>query len=101
MSLFALLLLLAQDGLPPADEPSAMACTFETALRGKAECASSAKKPELPKSGERGIAEASLSPKCALKTRLNDSQGRLTPEAAACIDALRVLSRALFDGAAP
>ena len=41
MPLVALLILLAQEGLPPVpprmpvdEEPSAMACTFEVALRG-------------------------------------------------------------------
>ena len=125
MSVFALLLLLAQDGLPAADVPSAMACTFETALRGKsciyeasardadprdnsaaaaeagaAECGRVAKKAEQRKRCEREVAEASLSAACALKTRLSDPDGRLTREAAGCVGALRaVLSRTLFDGA--
>ena len=125
MMLFALVLLLAQDGLPAADEPSAMACTFEIALRGKscvyeaaardadprdnsaaaseagsAECARLAKKPERRKQCEREVAEASLSAACALKTRLSDPDGRLTREAAGCVGALRaVLSHILFDGA--
>lgn len=125
MGFFAALLLLAQDGLPAANEPSALACTFASALRGQscvyeaqpggadprdnsaaaseagaAACAGAAKSADLRKKCERGVAEASLSPKCALQARLADPQGRLTADAAACVGALRaVISQTLFDGA--
>ena len=122
MWLLALLLLLAQEGLPPVpppmavdEEPSAAACTFAAVLRGAAclyeassgpgeardnsraaaeagqrACAVEARRDEgLRKDCEKAVAEASLSPRCALSSRLADVQGRLTPQAQACAELLR------------
>ncbi len=122
MRLLALLVLLAQEGLPDVpppmavdEEPSAAACTFAAVLRGAAclyeassgpgeardnsraaaeagqrACAVEARRDEgLRKDCEQAVAEASLSPRCALSSRLADAQGRLTPQAQACAELLR------------
>jgi hypothetical protein len=122
MRLVALILLLAQEGLPPVpprmqvdEEPSAAACTFETALRGAActfEAASAPADPRdssgsaleagqkacgpaahgdaaLRKECERAIAEVSATEMCATRSRLADGRGRLTPQAHDCAELLR------------
>ena len=122
MRLAAVILLLAQEGLPPVpprmpvdEEPSAAACTFETALRGdactyeaspaaadprdnsgsaleagRAACAPAAgKDAPLRMECERAVAEASASGKCAIRWRLADARGRLTPQAQECAELLR------------
>jgi hypothetical protein len=122
MRLVALVLLLAQEGLPPVpprmqvdEEPSAAACTFESALRGSActfEAASAPADPRdssgsaleagrqacgpaahgdaaLRKECERTVAEVSAGEKCATRSRLADGSGRLTPQAHDCAELLR------------
>ena len=122
MPLVALLILLAQEGLPPVpprmlvdEDPSAMACTFELALRGgscayeatsrsvdprdnsgtaaeagQRACAGESRRDEgLRRDCEKAVAEVALSPKCAIGVRLADEQGRLTPQAQACAEQLR------------
>lgn len=122
MRLVALILLLAQEGLPPVpprmpvdEEPSAAACTFESALRGVActfEAASGPADPRdssgaaleagreacgpaahgdagLRKECERAVAEVSATDKCASRSRLADDRGRLTPQAHDCAELLR------------
>lgn len=113
-----LALLLAQATPPPlaADqEPSALACTFATALGGEKclyeissapgdprdssqlaadaglrACAAAAGRDEgLRKDCGKAVAEASLGERCALATRLADAQGRLTLEARGCVEAVR------------
>ena len=97
------------------EEPSAFACSYETVLRGAActyeaavtdgdarensraaalagqrACAVEAGRDEgLRKDCEKAVAEASLSSKCAVSSRLADSQGRLAPPAQACAEMLR------------
>jgi hypothetical protein len=116
MLLFALLLV-AQAVPPrmPVDaEPSAFACTFDVALSGArciyeaapgpkgasdnskaaadagvAACAAAARRDEaLRKDCEKSVADASLGA-CALSSRLADAQGRLTPQARGCVEAVR------------
>ncbi|MCA1828608.1 MAG: hypothetical protein LC689_16930 [Myxococcales bacterium] len=96
-------------------EPSAFACTFESAIGGsrciyEAEsasgdaqensknaaeagargCAGAARRDaSLRKDCEKAVAEASLGPRCALAARLSDARGRLTPQAQGCVEALR------------
>lgn len=122
MRLAVLILLLAQEGLPPVpprmqvdEEPSAAACTFESALRGVActfEAASAPADPRdssgtaleagqkacgpaahgdaaLRKECERAVAELSATEKCASRSRLMDGNGRLTPQAQDCAELLR------------
>jgi hypothetical protein len=122
MPLLALLVLIAQEGLPAVpqrmptdDSPSAMACTFASFLRGEAcafeaasgpaerkdasesaaragssECAPASSGNEtLRKQCEKAVADVSLGDRCALQSRLADSQGRLTRESAACAESLR------------
>ena len=122
MLLIAATLLLAQEGLPPVpprmpvdEEPSAAACTFETALRGTSctyEAAPAAADPRdnsgsaleagreacapaargdagLRHECERAVAEASASEKCAIRWRLTDPLGHLTPQAQPCAEVLR------------
>ena len=122
MRLLALMLLLAQEGMPvvpprmPVDEePSAAACTFAGALRGEpcayearsapgdpvdnASTASEAGRPAcltasqgdagLRRECERAVVEASASDRCAIRSRLADARGRLTPEAQDCAELLR------------
>lgn len=119
MLLFALLL--AQASLPPVpprmatdDEITALACTFESALRGERcvyegrpapgdprdnsaavldaalpQCAPQAMgDADLRKDCESAVAEAGHSTKCARRVRLADATGHLTPDAAACVDAV-------------
>src|SRR5438270_2864023 len=107
--LLALALLLAQQ------EPSAFACTFETAIGGsrciyEAEsgpgeprdnsqsaadagvraCAVAARRDEsLRKDCEKAVAEASLGPRCSVAARLADARGHLTAQAQGCVEALR------------
>jgi hypothetical protein len=101
--------------MPVDEEPSAAACTFEIALQGAHctyEAASASADPRdgsgaaleagrqacapaahgdagLRKECERAVAEASASEKCASRSRLADSRGRLTPDAQACAEMLR------------
>jgi hypothetical protein len=101
--------------MPVDEEPSAAACTFERALRGTHctyEAAAAAADPRdnagsvvdagrpacaeaahgdagLRKECERAVAEASASEKCAIRWRLADGRGRLTPQARECAEALR------------
>src|SRR5689334_17375700 len=122
MRLLVGILLLAQEGLPPVpprmpvdEEPSAAACTFESALRGsqctyeasaaaadprdnagsaleagRAACAEAAHGDAgLRKECERAVAEAGASDKCAIRWRLSDTRGRLTPQAQGCAELLR------------
>lgn len=122
MRLLAVILLLAQEALPPVpprmpidEEPSAAACTFETALRGMHctyEASASAADPRdnsgsvveagrlacaeaahgdagLRKECERAVALASASEQCAIRWRLSDARGRLTPQAQGCAEILR------------
>jgi len=122
MRLAALILLLAQEGLPPVpprmpvdEEPSAAACTFEIALRGapctfegrpaeadprdnsgsaleagRTACAPAAEGDAgLRKACERAVAEASASDSCAIRVRLADPRGYLTPQAQECAELLR------------
>ena len=96
-------------------DPSAFACTFDSAIggakclyeadaapadardnsesaaaAGAKACAAAARRDEsLRKDCERAVAEASLGPRCALSTRLSDPLGRLTAQARACVEALR------------
>lgn len=123
MHLAFLALLLAQPVPPPMpvdEEPSALACTFDAALRGAdclyearsgpgeardnskaaAEaglraCAAEARRDEaLRKDCEKGVAEASLGPRCAISARIADQKGRLTAQAGGCVEAVRlVISR--------
>src|SRR5438477_439836 len=119
MRLLALALIVGQEGVPPVPpaEPSrheitALACTFESALRGekcvyeavavqvdprdntgraldagKAECAQQAAgDADLRKDCETGVGEASRSSACA-RTALSDATGHLAPEAADCVAA--------------
>jgi hypothetical protein len=106
-------------GVPPRmpvdQEPSAAACTFFAALRGEpcayeassapadpvdsASAASEAARPVclaasqgdagLRRECERAVAEASASDRCAIRSRLADARGRLTPEAQECAELLR------------
>jgi len=97
------------------EAPSAMACTFASFLRGddcfieatsgpaerrdtsesaaragSRECALESRGDEaLRKECERAVAEVSLGDLCSLRSRLVDSQGRLTRESAACAESLR------------
>src|SRR5436853_7616284 len=109
MPLVALLILLAQEGLPPVpprmpvdEEPSAMACTFELALRGgscayeatsrsvdprdnsgtaaeagQRACAGESRRDEgLRRDCEKAVAEVALSPQCANAVRHAGEPGR-------------------------
>jgi hypothetical protein len=117
-----LLLLIAQASLPPVPppmevdrEPSALACTFESVMRGAScayeaqggagdaressrsaaqagqrACAAESRGDEsLRKECEKAVAEASLSSTCAVANRLADAEGRLTQEALPCAQLLR------------
>jgi hypothetical protein len=113
-----LALLLAQPIPPPMpvdEEPSALACTFQTALAGshcvyEAAAAPGAAKANsklaadaglrscavesrgedaLRKDCEKAVADASLGPTCAIAARLADDKGRLTEQAADCVEAVR------------
>jgi len=113
-----LALLLAQSVpalLPPEDEPSALACTFEAALRGEKCLYEASSAPGLPRDSSqvaadaglracaavsnrdeglrkectKAVAEASLGAQCAVAARLADSQGRLAIEARGCVEAVR------------
>ena len=101
--------------MPVDDAPSAAACTFVAALRGETctyEASPAAGDPRdnagsaleagrdacshaahgdlgLRKECEAAVAEASASEKCAIRWRLTDLQGHLTPQARACAEALR------------
>jgi hypothetical protein len=101
--------------MPVDEEPSAAACTFQRALRGvhctyeatpaaadprdsagsaleagRLACAEAAHGDAgLRKECERAVAEASASDKCAIRWRLSDAGGRLTPQAQDCAEALR------------
>jgi hypothetical protein len=113
-----LTLLLAQAVPPPLavdERPSALACTFDAALRGSKciyeaaagpgaardnskaasdaglrACAVEARRDEgLRKECEKAVAEASLGAHCAIASRLTDEQGRLTAQAQGCVEAVR------------
>ncbi len=134
MLLLALALIVAQEGLPPVppaqpspsrDEITALACTFESALRGekcvyeavavqvdprdntgraidagKAECAlQAAGDADLRKDCEAGVGEASRSTACA-SAALTDASGHLAPAAADCVAALGAVLRRTFTAAA-
>ena len=97
-------------------QASPFACTFASALAGEkctyegdgaegdaransklaAEaglkaCAAAARKDDaLRKDCENAVAEAALGPRCALAVRLADPDGALTPDAAGCVEAVRV-----------
>jgi hypothetical protein len=101
--------------MPVDEEPSAAACTFERALHGthctfeasaatgdprdnsgaaleagRLACAEAAHGDAgLRKECERAVAEASASDSCAIRWRLSDSRGRLTPQAQGCAELLR------------
>lgn len=96
-------------------EPSAAACTFDGVLSGatclyeasggpgeardnsraaaeagQRACVATAGRDEaLRRDCEKAVAEVSLSPSCALSSRLADGEGRLTPQAQACAQHLR------------
>ena len=117
MQLLALLLLAqaVPPRMPVDGEPSAFACTFDAALSGArclyeatpgpadardnskaaadaglAACAAAARRDEaLRKDCETSVADASLGAACALSARLADAQGRLTPQARGCVEAVR------------
>ena len=101
--------------MPVDEEPSAAACTFEAALRGtsctyegspaaadprdnsgsaleagREACAPAAHgDPGLRRECERAVAVASASEECAIRWRLLDARGHLTPQAQACAEVLR------------
>src|SRR6185436_14255656 len=135
MRLLALILLVAQAGPPlrpgqPEPDPAigeitALACTFESALRGehclyegapvqvdprdnaglaldagKAECArQSAGDDDLRKECEAGVGEAARSSSCA-RAALADAAGHLAPGARDCVAALGAVLRRTFTSAA-
>ena len=96
-------------------QATSFACTFESALAGQKclyegaseagnaqdnsqiaaavgarGCAAAAGRDQgLRKDCEKAVAEASLGESCALKMRLADDDGLLTPEAPACVEAIR------------
>jgi hypothetical protein len=118
-----LALLLAQPvppRMPVDEEPSALACTFDSALTGQGclyeaaagpaeardnskaaadaglrACAVEARRDDgLRRDCEKAVAEASLGAKCAVSARLADGRGRLTPQAQGCVEEVRlVISR--------
>src|SRR5262249_10198945 len=60
------------------------------AAAGARACVSAARRDEsLRKDCEKAVAEASLGPRCALRSRLSDPLGRLTMQARGCVEALR------------
>lgn len=101
--------------MPVDEEPSALACTFDSALSGAScvyEAASgpgdvrdnrklalgagtracgeeAAEDAALRKSCEKAVLAASAGAECALHSRLADERGRLTLEAAGCVEAVR------------
>jgi hypothetical protein len=110
-----LLALLLAAPVPSYDAPSPFACTFAAAIRGERcayegasgsadardsseaaaragaqECAKASKGDEpLRRDCEKAVAEASLGERCALPSRLVDGGGKLTAEAARCVEDLR------------
>ncbi len=114
-----LLALLLAQALPPPmavdDEPSALACTFDSAVGGSKcvyeaasgpgvardnskaaadaglrACAVAARRDDgLRKDCEKAVAEASLGLRCAVASRLADDQGRLTAQAQGCVESVR------------
>ncbi len=101
--------------MPVDEEPSAAACTFAAALRGDPctyEASAAAADPRDSRGSaleagreactpaahgdaglrgecERAVAEASASDKCAIRWRLTDPRGHLTPQAQGCAELLR------------